>query len=284
MDRYLFVYTVVILKIKFKGNNRLSYTLFSGCSFTNGDGFDKKKLNPDLWVNILYKNNVKLQTTELLNIAEGGKSNAGIFQNTVWQLTNSPCKYAFVEWSGMPRFELSLGLELYATNVKFTPNANLLDFNLNDASYSGKYLTNISNRLLALVHLHHEILNLVSYVNSLIKLCKLTNTKLFFINGMCPWDNNYFSPKENVLPNDYTDFTKILLTVNNRDDEQIFALYKKIHLEYNQLGGIQEHYWLNLYQSMLDLKQDVNSDNIHPGTKSNQVYAELFNQAITSKM
>ena len=53
MDRYLFVYTVVILKIKFKGNNRLSYTLFSGCSFTNGDGFDKKKLNPDLLKNFI---------------------------------------------------------------------------------------------------------------------------------------------------------------------------------------------------------------------------------------
>jgi hypothetical protein len=132
--------------------------------------------------------------------------------------------------------------------------------------------------------LHLEILNLLYYVNSITNLAKLTNTEVFFINGLGPWDDNYFNQLTNVLPNSYTEFTKKLLNIENRDDKQIFALYEKIHNEYTEAGGIQSEYWINLYQSMKSTIVDYNNDDLHPGVQSNQNYSKLFNQAVNYRL
>jgi hypothetical protein len=114
----------------------MSYTLFTGCSYTHGDGFDLYTNQPELWVNLLHKNNPYLEKTQLLNVAIGGRSNAGIFQDTVWNLVNKDCKYAFVEWTSVPRYEFSTGLEFYSTRAMFSPNCKQLDHRLNDVTYS----------------------------------------------------------------------------------------------------------------------------------------------------
>lgn len=262
----------------------MSYTLFSGCSYTYGDGFDLLNNQPELWVNLLHKNNPYLKTTQLLNVAMGGRSNAGIFQDTVWNLVNKDCKYAFVEWTSVPRYEFSVGLELYATRAMFSYNCPQRGHQLHDVVYSKSYLENIQDRFVTLIDLHQEICTLLYYINSLIKLAKLTKTELFFINAICPWDNNYFEKLTNVLPNSYTSFTKKLLDTKNRDDGQVFELYEKIHTEYQASGGIHPEYWVNLYQSMCNSRVDYNNDGAHPGIQSNQNYFESFNQYINSRL
>ena len=262
----------------------MSYTLFTGCSYTQGNGFDLLSQQPELWVNLLHKKNPYSKKTQLLNVAVGGRSNAGIFQDTVWNLLNKDCKYALVEWTSARRFEFSLGLELYETKTVFGYNFLQRPHQLHDVVYSKDYLENIQNRLVTLINVHLEICNLLYYINIIINLANRTDTKLFFINGICPWDNNYFNKLTNILPNSYTDFTKILLDTDTRDDEQVFELYEKIHNEYLESGGIHPEYWINLYQSMFNTIVDYNNDGIHPGIQSNQHYSDLFNQSINSRL
>lgn len=257
--------------------------LFAGCSYTQGAGFDAEEQSPDLWVNLLHQNSF-LSEYELTNSSSPGRSNATIFSCALELLTNNNFEYAFIQWTSMPRYEIYLGIELYSTKAVFMPNSTLFDVNTNEINYTKSYLENLNNRFTALANLHYEILDLVRYVNVLINVAELTNTKIFFINGLCPWDENYFVQLTDVLPNDYTTFTKALLNIDNRSDEEIFKLYDKIHNEYATTGTIQESYWLNLYDSMLFNKVDTNKDNIHPGTQSNQLYYKNFLKTLEEKI
>lgn len=252
----------------------MAYTLFSGCSFTAGSGFKEEKNNPELWVNLLHS--YMFSSTVKLNVSKGSRSNAGIFQDTVKALVNYPVKYAFVQWTSMPRYELELGFELYPTSQYFIPNGRCRDHNTNQANYTEKYLSSIRDRFTSLAHDCYEIRNLIEYTNTIINLSKLTNTRVFFINGLCPWDKDFFIKKTNVLPDQYTEYTQDILHIKSRDDLEIFKLYDKMHNEFNEAGGINEPLWLNLYESMRNNRIDVNDDCQHPGVRSNQYYFELF--------
>ena len=254
----------------------MQYTLFTGCSYTAGTGFDLLDKDDNLWVNLLHKTHQDLSKTEKINDSAAGRSNSNIFSRTVYNLTHYDVKYAFVQWTGFSRLEFSTGLETYSTRQVFMPNLNIPDHNLNDITYSKRYLESVQNRILALMHEHYEIVKLIEYINSLLGVCNATGTKIFFINGLCPWDNNFFSQLSNSTPNDYTSYTKKLININKRDDDEIFKLYKKIHSEYNALGGIRKNHWLNLYSSLRGNRIDTNNDNLHPGIKSNQNTSHLL--------
>jgi hypothetical protein len=260
----------------------MKYTLFAGCSYTSGDGFELEKNEPGLWVNQLYHK--CFSHTTQLNVGRGGRSNAGIFQDTVKTLLTYPVEYAIVEWTSMPRYELELGFETYPTRQYFTPNAQCRDHSLNDINYTSAYLTSICNRFTALAHDYYEISNLIEYVNTIVNLSKLTKTKVFFINGLCPWDHNFFNKKESALPSEYTVYTQKILNTCNRDDVEVFQLYNTMHDNFINLGGIHESLWLNLYSSMLTNKIDVNNDNVHPGIKSNNLYFESFFILLTNQL
>jgi hypothetical protein len=257
--------------------------LFAGCSFVAGSGWPGRKQDPRLWVNLLHQDAV-LADHRLHNVAQGGRSNAGIFQDAVSAISQLQPDMAFVSWTNVPRYEMHLGLETYETKCNFMPNAPLWDFKLNDIDYTQSYLENIRDRFTSLAHPHFELLNLVSYVNSLVNLSKILGFQLFFINAMCPWDAGFFDKKTNCEPRDFTDFTQKIINTNNRDDHEIFKLYDKIHKEYTDLGGIQETYWLNLYNPLRKQQIDVNEDGGHPGIKSNQQYYQALKQALLNQI
>lgn len=261
----------------------MKHALFCGCSYTSGTGFELEAQEPGLWVNLLHQNTL-LQQYKLLNAGKAGRSNAGIFEDACYNLLHSECAYAFVEWTSGPRYELELGLELYDTRWVVVPNGPARQHDLNDCSYSTGYLNNIRDRFVTLSHPHYEILNIVCYTNILEKLAKLKHTQIFFINGLCEWDHDYFTRLTNVLPSDYTPYTQKIINVDSRDDVEIFKLYQKIHDQYQSHGGIQQHSWLNLYSSMRSMKIDTNSDNMHPGTQSNQLYFTEFNKKLQEKI
>jgi hypothetical protein len=257
----------------------MNHVLFAGCSYTAGSGWELEHKDPNLWVNLLHQN-TQLKKYNLLNPSIGGRSNAGIFSDAVYNLTHFDCEYAFVAWTSSPRYEMELGLEMYDTRHIIIPNAPSRQHNLNDCTYVPAYLNKIRDRVVSLVHPHYEILNLVCYVNSLIAIASLKNTKLFFINAICPWDQQYFTTLHNVLPSEYTAFTQEIINVVNRSDVECEQLYNKIHNQYYEMGGIQEKYWINLYDSLITQQIDVNSDGLHPGKKSNQLYYEKISQAL----
>jgi hypothetical protein len=263
----------------------MDITLFTGCSYTEGSGFELEKNDPGLWVNLLHKNVKILQNTKLVNSGVAADSNDQIFINSVEHILKYDTKFVFVEWTSYPRHAFNLGIETYKTKVNFIPNSPIkLDntnqqFGLNEITYTKKYLEELRDRVVTLNHPHYEIFKIVNYVNILTNLCKLKKCLIFFINGLCEWDQDFFIKKENALPYDYTNYTKKILNVDNRDDDEIYILYNKLHSEYNSVGGIQESRWLNLYNSLRKNRIDVNNDNIHPGYKSNQKYFEFLSQA-----
>ena len=252
----------------------MNYTVYAGCSYTAGTGFALEKDDPDLWVNQLH--NKLFSHTKQLNIGRSGRSNAGIFQDTVKSLTDYSVKYAIVEWTSVPRYELELGFELYTTRQIFVPHSPCYAVNTHSINYSSEYLNAIRNRFTTLAHDCYEISNLINYVNTILKVSKLTGTKVFFINGLCSWDQDFFVQKTNCLPDQYTKYTQKLLNSNTRDDDEVFKLYHKMHDTFDSEGTINQEHWLNLYNSMRNQRIDVNQDNIHPGIQSNNCYVDQF--------
>ena len=258
----------------------MSKTLFTGCSYTAGYGWELERHDPNLWTNILHKNNSFLKNTEQVNLGIPGASNLEIFTETARALVEHQPMYALVEWTSYPRYNVLLSVETYNSHQRFTANTVFFDQKFNDVTYTKKYLGNIRDRFFSLHNPHLDIVNIVKYTNILINLSKLTNTKIFFINGMCHWDNGYFNVLQNVLPNQYTPYTQSILNCDNRDDSEIFKLYDKIHQEYFIEGGIQSQHWLNLYSSMRSKMVDVNPDGVHPGKLSNINFFDLVNQQL----
>ena len=50
----------------------MDITLFSGCSYTTGFGFELEQNDPKIWVNLLHKDVNILQNTELVNCGKSG--------------------------------------------------------------------------------------------------------------------------------------------------------------------------------------------------------------------
>jgi len=260
----------------------MKYTVFSGCSLTQGEGFELTKNEPSLWVNQIYNN--FFSNTIKLNVGAAGRSNAGIFQDTIKALVSYPVEYIIVQWTSLNRHELELGFELYATKQFFIPNVECLDHNLHLLNYSKTYLNSIRDRFLTLAHPLPEILNIVEYTNSIVKLANLIGAKAFFINGLCPWDEDFFTKKNNLEPNQYTKYTQMILDADTRNSKEVCQLYEKLHNKLNDAGSINQSCWLNLYNSMASLKIDTNPDDLHPGIKSNNLYFELFSKALTTQL
>jgi hypothetical protein len=261
--------------------------VFTGCSFTAGTGWVdapaeksnqiKCKDYPGLWVNLCHNQLNKLSQLELVNHGVGGASNTEIFENTVQVISEHTDNIdtIFCQWTSMPRYRFNAGLELWYTTESIQVNGRSKDnVRLRDGTvWTRKYLDDLLDRLKVLHHLHGEILKVVKYTNILRALASAHNVKIYFINGMCPWDQNYFVRLTDFQPEDLTPFTKTdILNIESRSDDDINKLYKIMHNDYDTKGGIDPVCWVNLYSSMLANKVDTNYDNQHPGVKSNQLY------------
>lgn len=261
--------------------------IFTGCSFTAGNGWLNASLEksqlieckdcPELWVNLCHGRLDQLNGLELVNLGVGGSSNTEIFETTVQAISEhiNNIDTIFCQWTSMPRYRFSTGLELWTTSENIEHGGRSReDVHLSDGTvWTRKYLDDLLNRLNVLHHLHGEILKVVKYTNILKKLSSNYNIKIYFINGLCPWDKNYFVRLNNFLPEDLTPFTKTeILNIESRSDNDISKLYKIIHDDYAYQGGINPVDWINLYSPMSKNKVDTNYDNQHPGIKSNQLY------------
>jgi hypothetical protein len=258
------------------------YTVFSGCSFTKGTGFVLEQEEPMLWTNQLHQE--FFPDTDKLNVGIAGASNTRIFQETIHALLSYPVKYAIVEWTSYPRYELELGFETYNTFQPFIPTGSCNDHSLHNMHYTGKYLDSVKNKFTALAHDCYEILNIVKCTNAIIKLAHLTKTQVFFVNGICHWDADFFVKKINVLPDQYTAYTQKLLCTSTRDDINSYQLYDKMHQGFEDSGGINHSRWLNLYKSLARSKIDTNSDGRHPGIDSNKLYFDFLATELTGKL
>lgn len=264
--------------------------VFSGCSFTAGNGWldippdqslrTEVKDSPYLWTNLCHQNIRTFSQLNQINIAKGGNSNTEIFEATVDIISKQSANIdtLFCQWTSGPRYNFNVGFELWDTGENFFIERRTDDVNLNRGdSWSREYLSDLLDRLRVLHHQHWEILKIVRYSNIITRLAEKNRIKLFFINGLCPWDKDYFIKLTKVKPESYTEFTKKhILNIDSRDDQDIYRLYDLAHDHYHQAGGINEKQWINLYNSFYVNRTDRNFDDIHPGKKSNQMYFEMI--------
>jgi hypothetical protein len=260
----------------------------AGCSFTagqgwvdcNGDPEQSRRLegkdSPYLWVNLCHDNIEQFQNLELVNIGLGGASNTQIFEKSISALTeyHTDIDTLVVQWTSMPRYTWNVGLELWDTTETLNGNnPRQHDHRLSDGTvYSRKYLQDLRDRLITTHHLHWEILKLLKYATIINRYCDRFDIKCVFINGLCPWDQDYFVRLNNAVPSDYTVFTQTaILNVKDRADDDIFKLYCKIHDDYDHYS-IRPDQWVNLYNSFWKNRVDINYDGAHPGIRSNQLF------------
>ena len=261
--------------------------LYSGCSYSAGVGFGEfievphnKPLPRDckdskyIWTNLVH--NKFFSKYQHTNIATGGNTNLRIFQMTAKELLEKDYNFAFVQWTQLIRHEYEIGFELYSTKQTAKPGLSALTHDLITGTYHAKDIQERQDRFFTLEHEQYRIVELIRYINILCEISKLKNTKIYFVNGMCPWDKNFFEKQVTIIPESFTDYTKDLIDAGLRNEEQSINLYNKLHNQYKDAGEIQNKKWLNLYNSMRNNRIDTNKDGIHPGILSHENYFKEF--------
>jgi hypothetical protein len=259
-------------------NNTITTVLVVGCSYAYGTGLKLEKHDPCLWVNQLFPN------ANITNAAKIGANNHWIFLETMSQLHKQSYDIVLVAWSAIPRYNFHVGLELYPVETMLRKD---YDINLHSKiKISGSWLGSIGNNLNKIHNDHWDLFDLVKYVNILIQLqVKSRQGKLVFVNSLGPWCNNYFEHKKINLPSDLDPYIQFLLEVDHRNDEDIFKLYDMIHTHYTEYGGIQENYWLNLYNSLKKQQlDDASVTDLHPGYQSQQAYVTYLSPLLHKKL
>jgi len=258
--------------------------LFTGCSYVQGNGLEHEYNNLGHFSKILV-NNLFGDQHSIDNIGKFGNSNERIFLDSLDALIKKKYDCIFVCWTSFHRYVFWPGLELSDRRTTFTPSKLITsldefpDLKGNDLSWSAKKLTELSQMFLLLNHPHYYVRDVVSYVNILIDVAKSKGTKLFFINNILPWDQDYFKYiRGSVIPSMLDNYTNELLNSSNRDDEEINKLYHMMHKQYVDSGGIRETHWLNLYQSFYNMQFDLGDDGMHPGLKSHKKFAEFLTE------
>lgn len=270
--------------------------VFAGCSFTAGSGWDKNNHSakvsdcPALWVNLCHQNINQIKNLELHNIGIVGASNPEIFEELVKTISEfgNTIDTIFCQWTSYPRYNFNAGFELWNTSEEFHSRnpQRIHDITMRSGEkYSRQYIHDLINRLLVLHHPHWGILQIVKFTNILKSLSEKIGIKnLYFINGLCHWDLDYFKQLENVQPEDYTLYTKNqIINIDQRNDKDIHKLYNIAHTQYKEVGGIDPKDWINLYDSFRDHQVDYNFDNSHPGVKSNENYFNLVTAFFKNK-
>jgi hypothetical protein len=251
--------------------------LFAGCSLTQGVGLDLEQTDPANYCNVFSR--LAFDASAINNIGQGGHSNLRIFMDTASQLLSKQYDCAFVGWTSYPRHVFYPGIERVNTRRWLIPNSPVEAYQDNGVEFSQNELTMLRDQLLLLHHAHHDILDIVRYVNILVHLAESVGTKIYFINNLCHWDQGYFEKLQDpVQVKDFTAYTKTLLGADTRQDPILIALYNQIHDEYATHGGIQEHLWLNLYDNIISNKVDIGNDNSHPGPATYTKYGTFLAQ------
>ena len=262
--------------------------LLSGCSFSTGVGLSKPvvdsfgdklypecKDSPHLWVNQLFDN--------VENISQGGNSNLRIFQMATTAMLKKNYDVALIQWTSFMRHEWSAGFETWHTTVRSILGSRSKSVNLHNHTLSSKEIQDKVDDFFILEHAHYRIVQLLEYMNILYQIAKITKTEIFFINGLCWWDNNFFDKIDYKLPSDTTIYTQELLDLPNHSDEEYAKLYAKMHSDYEVAGGVHENKWLNLYDSMHSNRIDRGTDGSHPGVSANKKYADSFKKILDNK-
>lgn len=260
--------------------------VFTGGSITKGNGWDFRDTyqRDNFWVNRVGAEIPIFSNLEMLNLGISNGNNDEIFRASVDVLAKygHDISYLFCSWVSVPRYRYSLGLEPWSTQD--SQQDLLEDIEINKIIIKKDYVNNLKRRFFTLHHLHFEITKILEYVNIVSRLGQRLGVPVFHINDTCPWDEEYFTIQTGT-PSNYTYFTQTeILNVDNRPDDEIYKLYKRMHRDYDLAGGVNPDRWINLYQSWKNLQIDYNPDGTHPGVRSNEIYVDVMKKNVSEKL
>lgn len=245
--------------------------VFTGCSFTVGEGFPVDQRDFYIYDRLLSKH----CNFERVNIAAGGSSNYKIFMSATKALTDKACDILFVQWSALNRMWLSPGPDTY-----FFINDPSTEFRYRDLYISNSDRKYLKNLILLLNHDYQNIFDLVDYCKFLDLLATHQNIKLVFINGIVPWSDDLITIGCTDLQQHLSNYTKAILDFNNRSDEEIHLYFNKLQ---SKIAELDQCKWVNLFDSFQKNITDVGPEGHHPGIKSHQWMADQIITHLTER-
>tara|TARA_R110000868_G_scaffold379954_1_gene645948 strand:- start:140 stop:913 length:774 start_codon:yes stop_codon:yes gene_type:complete len=237
---------------------------FNGCSFTWGEGFPADLREQFIYDRIISKKFNFNRT----NIAKSGSSNYIIFMKTAQALKEKQYDIMFVQWSALNRLWLSPGPEAW---YNVAVNEQITEYRYRDF-YLGKKQKLIFEQTIAMInHDYQNILDLITYCDILINLASVNSSKIVFINGLVPWQNDIHNDLGIDLSASLSNYTKEILDFDHRDDEEIILYFNKLKQKFTELDQSK---WVNLFDAFFSNVIDHAPEDNHPGIKSNSLMAD----------
>jgi len=236
---------------------------FNGCSFTWGEGFDYNERNLYVYDRLLSNQ----FDWERDNIAQKGSSNYQIFMRSAEALQQKKYDIVFTQWSGLNRIWLSPGPETFY----FNNDEKYTDYQYRNIYIDARSKKKLNELLLLLNHDYQNILDLVSYCNILEDLARMSATRLIFINGLLPWQDDLSKPLADDISTSLSDYTKSILDFDNRSDDEIVKYFSALQ---RKVSLLNKNSWVNIFDSFQNNTTDVAIEGHHPGIKSHKWMAE----------
>jgi hypothetical protein len=238
--------------------------LFAGCSFTAHCGFNDTNQLIYHWPEIFSKHfNVYYQ-----NIAIGGCSNNEIFKRTIEATASQSFDLVIVMWSSTDRkwiYHSNNNVDDYTIINNGIP----LGFNNHCAeskTYAKLHYTHFNNQYMNLKHWLIDSLALAKYFESI-------QQPYVFSKGF----DNLISGIDCVTYCQGTGFTNISDTVKQMvdfDNQPDYYINEKIKILQNLINQNKNLNWIDFLDSgFFRHAVDISDDNMHPGIKSNQIFA-----------
>jgi len=238
-----------------------------------GAGFPPESREMYVWDNLLVKKFNFLKN----NIAIKGSSNYTIFMRSANAIISKKYDVIVTQWTALNRLWLSPGPECHF----FVNDQKFPDFRYRDVYISANEKSMLTKLFLLLNHDYQNIFELIDYNKILSQLATVNNVKLIHVNGLVPWQDDLIT---NIDPNELnstlTEYTKNILDVSNRDDNEIIDYVTKLQ---NKFAELDQDKWVNLFESFLNNTVDIGPEGHHPGIKSNQWMADQVANYIIEK-
>lgn len=239
--------------------------LVNGCSISFGEGLEGNYRNKNHFFNV-FLDQVCPGKKEITNISSVGQGNQKTFFSTVNSMLNDDFDMVLIGWTSYPRYEFFFDFGIWPDQgqIKISASQNDNSYHSDRVSVTNKNITLLQKQLLK-THDHYHIIDILNYCRILNQLHK----KVYHINVIVPWSQDYFSEKSVDLPSDLDSYTQQLLGMDTRTDEEIRQCYKKMHEEYQRAVGDSAttfwSRWINLYQGIKHFQSDLGTDLSHPG-------------------
>lgn len=245
---------------------------FNGCSVTVGEGFPEQQRGQYIYDRLLTKQFGYDST----NVAIGGSSNHTIFMRSAREILSNKYDLVFTQWTALNRVWFYPGPDTkFFINDQTYPDYKYRDLYLNPSEKK-----TFCNTLLLMNHDYNNIMELIDYCNILCVLAETNSTKLVFINGLVPWQDDLVRPLTTDLSSTLSKYTKSILDFDTRDDAELIEFFTKLRIKFQELDQTK---WTNLFASFVSTQTDLGPEGHHPGVISHVRMANTIAEYLTNQ-